>query len=178
MSASNYIGRGLLCLLASVLVLGCARNTAPSGWLSPAAEASHEAYGGWAMVRDSAGTQTDGELIAVNRDSVYVLTTGGLVVIPVRRVAKLNVTGYNSAAGTLALWGLAGTLGTISHGWLLLFSSPAWIITSSIAAAAHSREPREIYPDVELNKLRIYARFPQGIPAVTDRRQLRPKARS
>ena len=175
MSASNYVRRGALCLLASVLVLGCARNTAPSGWLSLAPEASREAYGGWAMVWDSAGTQTDGELIAVNRDSVYVLTHRGLAVIPMRRVAKLNVTGYNSAAGTLALWGLAGTLGTISHGWFLLFSSPAWIITSSIAAVAHSREPREIYPEVELDKLRIYARFPQGIPAGLDRRQLRPK---
>jgi hypothetical protein len=127
------------------------------------------------MVWDSAGTQTDGELIAVNRDSVYVLTTGGLAVIPVRGVAKLNVTGYDAQAAALALWGLAGTLATISHGILLIFSAPVWIITSSIAAAAHSREPREIYPEVALNALRIYARFPQGIPAGLDRRQLRPK---
>jgi hypothetical protein len=175
MSATNKNGLGVLCLLASSLAWGCARNTAPSGWLSPAPQASREAYGGWAMVSDSAGAQTSGELIAVTRDSVYLLSSVGLTVVSMRTVAKLNVTGYNAQPSAIALWGLAGTLGTISHGFLLIFSAPVWIITSSIAASAHSREPREIYPGVGLDQLRIYARFPQGIPAGVDRAQLRPK---
>ncbi len=57
--------------------MGCAYNTVPDKWLATAENSPMDAYGGWIELsyQIKAGiSQVDGELIAFDKDSVYVLS--------------------------------------------------------------------------------------------------------
>lgn len=165
-------------LLAASLAVACAASTAPRGWLPGPGEAQAEAYGGWISVQRQSHRETiHGELIAVDRDSVFVLTAEELFVIPLADVRRAKLTSYKSGGSAIALWGLAGTLSTISHGVILIISAPLWIVSSSIAAAGASREPQVTYPQRSQQELSMYARFPQGLPEGLDRSLLTLKPR-
>ncbi|HEY2944210.1 MAG TPA: hypothetical protein VGN09_17375 [Vicinamibacteria bacterium] len=107
----------------------------------------------------------EGELIAVSDDRVYVLTDSGLVDVPHESVAKAILAAYATGEGQLAGWGALGTLSTLSHGIYLVITAPIWIIAGIMAAAGESRAGLVRYPEKPLTSFRLYARFPQGLPA-------------
>lgn len=174
---------------AAVLLAACVSNPAPSGWLPPADVAAREAYGGW-IVADTAkddqrgsfaGGSTApvpvaGELIAVDPDSVFVMSGRGLVGLRKLQVRRATLFSYDSQWGQLAAWGVVGTLSTISNGLLLLLTAPLWVIVSTSAASSRSHAPMVELADSgdRWEKLRLYARFPQGLPSGMDRSVLRP----
>jgi len=182
---ATRVGRaaGALALLAA-----CVSNPAPSGWLPPADVAATEANGGWITVDTAAQAQSGwlaagssprteiaGELIAVHADSVFVLAGSSLVSLPRAQVRRATLFAYESRWGELAMWGFFGTLSTASNGWYLGLTAPTWIITTAIAAGSRSRAPRVSLTDPRgWEGLRLYARFPQGLPAGLDRASLRP----
>jgi hypothetical protein len=178
---------------AALLLAACVANPAPSGWLPPAEVAAREAYGGWIVaetapdalkgvyVTGTAGgwTGVEGELIAVDPDTVFVLREAALVALPKTAVRNAQLFAYDAQWGGLAWWGVIGTLSTISNGGFLLLTAPLWIITSTATTASRSRAPR-----VELAEqgdrwavMRLYARFPPGLPPGLDRQSLRPSSR-
>jgi len=171
-------GRGFAAL---VLLAGCATNPAPNAYAPPADVAAREAYGGWIEVdtttgrhHGDAGTMS-GELIAVAPDSVFVLSGGALVAL--RRVRSLSGTlwAYDANWGVLALWGTVGAIGSISNGYYAGLTLPLWIVASGFAAGSQSRAPRvEAADSAAWEDLRLYARFPQGLPGGLDRASLRP----
>jgi len=64
---------------------------------------------------------------------------------------------------------LAGSLSTASHGVYLLFTLPIWLITTAGASYAHSaagyvRADYQKPLAAEIDKIRKWARFPQGLP--------------
>jgi len=174
---------------AAVLLAACVSNPAPSGWLPPAEIAAREAYGGWIVVDTTKDSRTGwhgvgseaqaeiaGELIAVDPDTVFVMSGRGLVAMPASLVRRATLFSYDAHWGQLATWGFVGTLSTLSNGAFLILTAPLWIIASTSAAASRSRAPM-----VELAErgdrwaeLRRYARFPQGMPPRLDRGALRP----
>ena len=164
------------------LFAGCASNPAPSGWLPPAEVAAVEAFGGWITVDTAAGraasaAEIAGELIAVHPDSVFVLSGNTLVAVPRARVASATLFAYDAQWGKLSTWGAVGTLLAVSNGWFFVLTGPTWIITSTIAAGSRSRAPMVSLGDQGgWDGLRLYARFPQGLPAGLDRGSLRPRA--
>jgi len=178
---------------AAVLLAACVSNPAPSGWLPPAQEVAREAYGGWILVDTArearrgwyaagdsgSGTDVEGELIAVDPDTVFVMSRTGLVAVPKAAVRRATLVAYDAQWGGLAGWAVLGTLSTVSNGGFLILTAPLWIIVSTSATASRSRAPM-----VELGekgdrweKLRLYARFPQGMPPGLDRGALRPAPR-
>ena len=156
---------------------GCARNPAPAHWLPTADAAQYSAFGGW-IVLEYAATNASllpgGELIAVGRDSVFVLPPAGTVTaIPKAAIQRATVAAFDAQWGRLAVWTLVGSLSTLSHGVGLLISLPVWVIGGSLATASASRAPlldAEAWRDVQK-----FARFPQGLPPGLDRARLRPK---
>ena len=72
-----------------------------------------------------------------------------------------------------------GTLSTVSHGFFLVFSAPVWIITSTVIWNNQTKTAVERYPDdfewITLDAMRVYARFPQGLPENLDRTKLEQK---
>jgi len=174
--------------LAVVLAVACVSNPAPRGWLPPAHIAAREAYGGWIVVdltqpdpRGPLGpgltaAEVAGELIAVDSDTVFVMPPKGLVGIPKTRVRSATLFAYDAEWGRLAAWGVIGTLFTASNGLIAIFTAPMMIITSTAATASRSRAPRVELADTRDRwwKLRLYARFPQGMPPGIDRAGLQP----
>ena len=175
--------RGLVGLPFIALAAACAGNPAPRGWLAPARDAVSDPYGAWVELElPSAGKQvpSGGELIAVASDSVFVLTQDATFYAIARAdVTRARVAYYDSQYGQLAAWTTIGSLATLSHGFLLVFSLPVWAIGGSVTTGGQSRAP---LVDVGENKhswdaVTKYARFPQGLPTELDRERLRPKLR-
>jgi len=171
--------RAMITLVAVVLLgpASCYRSPAPRGWLPDPDGASRDAYGSWIRVEDRSadpGLVVQGELIAVDRDTIHVLGfTPRLVSLPRSSVCCVTLTAFHMNYGPLAAWGGAGTLSTVSHGFGLILTAPLWAIISTAAAASASYAPRVQSTDPEV--LRRFARFPQGIPPTLDRPALRPK---
>jgi len=155
---------------------GCVGTSAPRGWLPTADGASRQAYGSWIVIEDQARVpraRVEGELIAVDADTIHVLI--GEVLLSVARPVRccVTLTAFDIQYAPLALWGAAGVLSTVSHGFVLILSAPVWALAATVAAANASRAPR--VQSIDPGALRPFARFPQGLPPGLDRTTLRPK---
>ena len=123
---------------------GVQPHPAPSGWLARAGQAQSDPYGAWIVVSPPAGgTTLEGELLAIDRDSVFVLTAVGAVRSEALDPGSRAVLAFYDAGTTdLTTWTALGALSTISNGHLLIFTLPAWAIRwiardpQSIARAA------------------------------------------
>jgi hypothetical protein len=155
----------------------CAHNTAPTGWLPKPAAAQTAAYGGWIELthHDTEERRTDGELIAVSAESLWVLSGNQGLVIPTAEVKSGKLTAYAAQHGPLTLWTIVGTLSTISNGAFLIFTAPMWIIGGSLAVAGESRAPQRNSPSLAWVELAPFARFPQGLPPGVELTALLPK---
>lgn len=107
-----------------------------------------------------------GELLAVEAYSLYVRTASGETIAIARGdVRRMSVEVRSSASGGVGGLTTIGTLSTISHGMLLVFSAPIWLITGiSTAVAESSGNDADASDHTLLNYLRTYARYPQGMP--------------
>lgn len=169
-----------LCLLIALLP-GCAVNSAPGGWLRQPEETQTTAFGGWMEVKYTATGETRharGELIAVEPDSVYILSAYAvadteLIAISKNAISKAKLTAYRANASNLALWTVAGMLTTLSHGYFLTFTLPGWFLFGTLATAGQTRAPQITGSNrTNWENFAQYARFPQGLPADLDRKAL------
>ncbi len=164
-------------LLAASLCAACASNPAPDDWLPSAREVPADPYGAWIRITFDSGTsrhEIEGELLAAEPDTVYVLTGESVVAFPGDAIRHARVAWFESGAGNLAAWTLLGSLATLSNGYISGLTMPLWVLTGSLATSAQSRSPLVDYrPDRgTLLSIRAYARFPQGLPAGLDRSTL------
>jgi hypothetical protein len=176
-------------LVSCLLVAGCASSGAPAGFQREARVAQSDARGGWASVElaaqpgESATRKLQGELIAATEDALILETPtqagSSRVRLARAEIRSARVTGYETTPGSLVAWGTLGALSTLSHGFILIFSAPVWIVATSASAAVESRGAMIDYPDstrrtlpdgsavqvpLDLSAFAMYARFPQGAP--------------
>lgn len=176
MCANKLYIIGCICLL-SVLMIGCATSIAPKGWLPDPSEAQSQAFGAWMTVEygSEAGTKiSDGELIAVQENNVYLLTKDGITFISTDKVQNAMFAIYKEEK-IVGTWGFLGTLSTISHGMYLILSAPTWIITGIASAVGESKSGLLKYSDSSWEEIKKYARFPQGVPKGINLESLRSK---
>jgi hypothetical protein len=182
--------------LAFALALSCASNPTPADRRVSQEEAISSGKGAYALVRYHDDGSEAGELIATNDGRILLLTDlGHLIEIDRRRVSELTLGVHDNNADAIALWGVLGTLSTISHGFLLIFSFPVWLTTSIGATSYEShhglfhcpadtpettRNPVSIRKPISmsacLSAAGVYARFPQGLPPGVGREQLLGRA--
>ena len=135
-----------------------------------AAEAQRAVRGGWVTVEGKPSGEkrrrliVEGELIAVDESTIHVLTTAGLQSVRLEPGLQMRVVRYRSNSSSLAWWAVAGGVSTLSHGWFLIFTAPAWAIGGVIATIDEGRAA--IVHDVV--SARAFARFPQGLPPGLD----------
>jgi len=152
-------------------VMACQPNPAPSHWLPTPVETPEWVYGGWIELEmkrvdpRAAASLWGGELLAVSADSAWILTDNGATVVARANVTRATLIGWDPETDKLVLWSVIGTVSTLSNGAFLLFTAPAWIIGGSLATASQSRRPVIRTDQGDWLSLRLYARFPQGIPA-------------
>ena len=167
-----------LSLGTAVACAGCARNSAPEGWLPKPAEAQAGAYGGWIELtygEPKEKRSMDGELIAVSADSVWLLGQDQALVIPTTAVKMGKLTAYAAQTGALTAWAVLGTLSTISNGVVLILTAPMWIIVGPLAVASESRAPQRKSSPLAWGELAPFARFPQGMPEGVELNTLKAK---
>lgn len=153
------------------LFAGCASTSAPSDWLDDPELAGLDGFGAWVEVQLET-KRLSGELIAVSADSLF-FADSTIRVVAVQRIASARLVAYDAPALVAPV--LLGTLSTASHGLLLVFTAPMWIIAGSISAGARTYDPIIDYPEKRLAEFRPYARFPQGLPKGLDRGRIRMK---
>jgi hypothetical protein len=125
-------------------------------------------------MNDSASRAVDGELIAVDRDSIHVLTQRGyLSSFGAREVNSVTLTTFTQPPG-MGTWLTVGTLSTASHGFYLVLTAPAWLIVGGMSVN-QARLAGRVTDRAGIRSLRAYARFPQGMPAGLARSTLSPK---
>jgi hypothetical protein len=161
----------------AVACAACASNTAPKSWLPKPTEAQAAAYGGWIELTydESEERRTDGELIAVSAESVWVLSGNQGLVIPTAAVKRGKLTAYAAEKGAVTTWAVLGALSTISNGGFLILTAPMWIIGGPLAVGSESRAPERKNPPLTWVELAPFARFPQGMPEGIALTALQPK---
>jgi hypothetical protein len=168
--------------LALALVWGvaaCSQNPAPAGWLAPPRQAQSDPYGAWIVVWQPAPPDlrgevlaAQGEFLAVDRDSVYVLSPDSVVrAVPVGTIHSARIAFYDAQSAGLGIWTGVGSVSTISNGGFLVLTLPLWVIGGSLITGGQSRAPlRDVQAGDSWDVLRRYARFPQGLPEGLPRR--------
>ena len=170
-------------ILICLAVGGCASTGAPDDWLSVAKDAPQDPYGAWVTVEFVKSHDEKflmGEFLAVDKDSLYVLsgvagTSDPVMGVSLDIIEKAKIASFDPEMAKAAGWVTAGTISTLSHGLGAAVTMPIWIIFGSAMAAGHSRTPLENYPNLTWEELNMYARFPQGPPPGLHQLGLRPK---
>jgi hypothetical protein len=154
---------------------GCYQSSAPPKWLPVPVEAQRDAFGSWIRVQGQPKTDplVQGELIAIDTDTIHVLADGRLVSVARATVCCAELTAYRMDLSELQLWSALGAASTLSHGVLLILTAPMWLVAGTVATSAASYAPRIISTDPVV--LQPFARFPQGIPPGLDRTTLRSR---
>jgi hypothetical protein len=174
-------------LLLLTLAGSCASNPTPTDRRVTQEEAISSGKGAYAFVRYVGRGSVDGELIASRNERVTLLTElGHLVDVPFGEIRELTLGVHDNNLGAMVLWGVTGSVSTISHGAFLIFTLPVWLITSISAGSAESY--RGLFFCSESSRgeraslegcLRVagaYARFPQGLPPSVGAEQLLGRA--
>ena len=172
--------RNAVLLLSLVSLAACGTTRAPRGWLPRAADAGRDTYGGWVIVEADTGEarwETEGELIAVSADSLWVLGDSLAVAVPAALVSRVRVTGYDAQPRAVTAATAGGVVLTVTNGWFLVFTAPMWLITGTVASHAQARHPVRTATGADLAALAEFARFPQGLPPGLKLDRLRPRPR-
>lgn len=162
-------------IAALMAIGGCYQSSAPPGWLPSPTQAERGAFGSWISVQGQPRTPplAEGELIAIDTDTIHVLADGRLMSLPRASICCAVLTAYRMDLSELQLWSVVGTVSTLSHGIVLILTAPLWIIAGTAATSAASYAPRIVGTDPAV--LQLFARFPQGIPPGLDRTTIRSK---
>lgn len=124
----------------------------------------------------AADHRVSGELIAVSVDSLWVLAERTLVTVPLAQVDAVHVARHRFTPKTALVWTAVGGLlsataltvacgqvaddcGYVFPGVLL-----SWGMVGGLSAVTVSRSANLRFDRTEWDRLRPYARFPQGIP--------------
>lgn len=148
----------LLTLASGIGGCASAQGPAPAAWLPNAHELPHWPYGASAVVRLAAKKTTPirGELIALGRDSVYVLTDSALVAIPCRAVQSLALQ--------------VDQRGLLDAPQLQFYRSE---VDYPFGVGSHTTgQPANQPLSRKWQDIRAYARFPGGLPDSLDRSTL------
>ena len=173
---SKIPGWSSLCL--GFVLLGCATVDMPDH-LPEATEVTSTAYGGWTVITTPGKDKHQGELIALEHDTLFIMEQGALTLIPRDSVgsAKIFLTDYPVTTGGAAGWTVAGMLSSLSLGWGAIAAVPLWLIVGSIntAAVANDADAGDLaFPPADLGQFAKFARYPTGLPVDVDRALIRP----
>lgn len=165
----------LIIFFAAVLNLNCATTSAPNHWLPEKEKADQQSFGGWITIEKVDKLTIRGELISVSDSGLYVMTFDKLVFTGNDSISTAKLGKYEET-NPVAVWGLMGTLSTVSHGFYLVFSAPIWVVLSTTMASNYSENKIIEYPKNKLADFKNYARFPQGLGRQIDPSKIKPKS--
>lgn len=151
---------------ALVLVVLAASCAGPISYLPEHEMIGEERYGAYIQINTYSGKEYAGELIAVGdsglvvREEIENLSHCFLSPLLDIKSFSLRYANGRNYGWAVPLY----TLGTLSHGVWLIFSAPINLIATSVIAidASHAYEMDSRVMTFE--ELKLFARFPQGLP--------------
>ncbi|MFZ0452123.1 MAG: hypothetical protein WCE54_13510 [Ignavibacteriaceae bacterium] len=165
----------------AIIIPGCAHSYAPRNWLPDTDHIQTEAFGGWLSIEyNIEGKETikvKGEYITSDTVNVYILDDS-LFIIPKIKITDAILEIDDKNTSQYSGWTTLGTISTLSHGLLLVFTFPTWLATGIIASSGESFRDRysESDPANEYwDQIIKFARFPQGLPENINPKALRRK---
>ncbi len=124
---------------------------------------------------------TRGELVSVGTDELLVAGTGQVEAIPLRSIERVRLQRHEmngKASGTWAALGAAVTGGALTVacmmakadgcGKVFLVVGGTWLVIGGPSAASLGASSRLEFRQADWDRLKPFARFPQGIPAGLD----------
>lgn len=147
--------------LMLVLVLS---SCAPPRYLDKVKESHLSQYGGYITLFNNDGIKMTGELIAVSAEKMvlYSLEVGECYEVPTSSVRRYEII---FAAPEKYGWAIPTSAAlTLSHGFFAILTMPINLLTTTIVSISANQSTRLTHNDLTLNELKMYARFPQGIP--------------
>jgi|GEM_PF-2311781 len=149
----------------ALLLSGCAISRSPRGYRADAEHMQNDLRGSWTVVKTLDRSRIQGELLAVNADSLYLLTAEQ----DLRRLAwgevdKARLEAWKTRTGSLLGWQAAGTALAVGHGWWGLITLPLWHLTGSAVTGSYTFDPILKVPGKSWADLQPFARFPGGLP--------------
>lgn len=155
----------LIIFLAVLIISGC---SSPK-YLPPAEDVGTAPHGAYIFVDRNSGPIVAGELIAVDSMKLYVWVGPGNKKYYENPIAvsrddiyyfSLHYARNPHYGWTIPLF----TAATISHGWLLILTAPINLIATIAVTVAGESAYQYNNKDIPWEDLRMFARFPQGIP--------------
>jgi hypothetical protein len=129
--------------------------------------------------------RVEGELLAVGPKRLWLRGRDGVYDVPLADVGEVRLQRHGLTGGKAVLWAVIGALSTgialtaacgsangENCGGVLAVTLGAWAVIGGPAAAALGRSSQLRVKPRELESLRPYARFPQGLPEGVDPHQL------
>jgi hypothetical protein len=156
-----------LCL--GLLLPACAATSpAPKAYRHTIEEVQRLALGAWTRVEGEHFT-LDGELLAAEPESLYLERDHRVDIVHPTCVKKLTIAAFEGQGKEVDVLGGLGALSTPSHGFLLVFSLPIWILSSvsshyAQSGVGHLEYGRTRVAPLDTPSVRRWARFPQGMP--------------
>jgi hypothetical protein len=155
-------------LIISVLLAVIISSCQSPAYLPDVDDIDVNVYGSYISIERDVKDNVDGELISIDSSNVIVLAEikdapGKIVVIPVSEIKSFKL---QYATGNGYVWAIPlFTLSTLAHGFYALATLPINLIVTTIVASNGSYGAY-IYSEQEISfdKLKMFARFPQGIP--------------
>lgn len=146
------------------LLSGC--NPTRNVYLPPVASVNRTSNGSFILVK-AQDLKVKGELIAIQDDKLFILTSTNMqksiVTVSVSAVKKYRIH-YARSRGygwTIPIF----TAFTLTHGILMLITGPLNLVTTTIVTVSSNRAYSYDNKDITYDKLKMFARFPQGVPA-------------
>lgn len=116
------------------------------------------------VVRPWKGEDVTGELLAADEQGVWVLTQEGTRFVARRDIEQVKVNVYSNLGWVTFAWTIAGAGSTLTHGFALLLTFPAWAaIGGGVTGAEFGKGKAEASPRLT-PFLFQFARFPAGLP--------------
>jgi hypothetical protein len=161
-----------------IALAGCATVDIPAR-LPGATEVLSTANGGWVVITTAGKVTRRGELIALGRDTIFIMDHGALTLTPSINVlsAKLFLTDYPVTPGGAGVWTALGVVSSASLGFGAIFAAPLWLLVGGINTSVVARDADEgdlAFPPAKLEEFSMFARYPQGLPEGVDRSMIRP----
>jgi len=144
-----------------VLLLGSCQT---AKYLPDSTEIGFGLYGGQVELRKTDKQFLTGELIALDSTSLLIRQDAnkGCVQVP---IAEVNNFTLRYARPKKYWWSVpVYTLVTLSHGFFLVYSAPANAIATSTVAITGENAYQYSQKQLTYDQLRMFARFPQGMP--------------
>jgi len=177
----------LLLFFCLTVMPGCQKPMIPASYMQKPVDATMSIKGSWIVLNTHNDTlplaekSISGELMAIQSDTVYLLTDSTLMAVNRNMISSAVLYLFNPQSATApviaGLFSMPSVFGAIikDDGAFLLLGVPL-LITGAVMSATESGRNVMKYPDkFQLNDLTKFARFPQGLPSGLDPEKLHLK---